>query len=93
MVKITQIQDTLIVTGGTEGYKTVSILGNNVTAASSMKLTGPTTITATTYTSSSSSLATGYFTIPAGNVGTYYVNLVDSSGNILATSTSTLTIQ
>jgi len=93
LVKITQVQDPLLVTGGGEAYKTVSILGTNLTAASGMKLTGPNTITASTYTSSSSTTAIGYFMIPAGNLGAYYVNVVDSSGNILATSTSTLTVQ
>jgi hypothetical protein len=93
LVKITQVQDPLLVTGGGEAYKTVSILGTNLTAASGMKLTGPSTITASTYSSGSSTTAIGYFTIPSGNIGTYYVNVVDSSGNILATSTSTLTIQ
>jgi len=92
-VTIIQIQDTLLVTGGTEGYKTVTILGTNLTAASNMKLTGPSTITGTTYSSSSATMATGYFTIPAGNTGNYYVTLVDSSGTVLATSSNTLTIQ
>ena len=93
LVKITQVQDPLLVTGGAGGYKTVSILGTNLTVGSSMKLTGPTTITSTTYTSGSSTTATGYFDIPAGAVGAYYVNVADASGTILATSASTLTIQ
>lgn len=93
LVTITQIQDTLLVTGGAEGFKTVGILGTNLTAASGMKLTGSSTITASTYATSSPTMATGYFTIPAGNIGTYYVNVIDSAGNILATSTGTLTIQ
>jgi hypothetical protein len=92
LVKITQVNDPRLVTGGNEEPKTVSILGTNLTAASNMKLTGPTTITSTNYACSSSTAAIGYFTIPSGNLGTYYVNVVDSSGNILATSTTTLEI-
>lgn len=93
-VTITQIQDTLLVTGGSADYKTVSILGTNLTTPSiNMKLTGPTTITATTFSVSSPTYATGYFNIPAGATGTFSVVLVDSSGTTLATSSGTLTIQ
>ncbi|MCK9581399.1 MAG: hypothetical protein M0Q92_13255 [Methanoregula sp.] len=93
MVTISSIQDPILVTGGGEGYKSVSILGTNLSVASNMKLTGSSTIVATSYAPSTSTSAIGYFTIPAGNVGTYYVSLVDSSGTVLATSTGTLTIQ
>jgi len=92
-VTITQIQDTLLGTGCAESDKTVSILGTNLTVPIYMKLTGTSTITARAYSATSSSLATGYFTIPAGSCGTYYVTLVDSSGTVLATSSNTLTIQ
>jgi len=94
-VTITQIQDTLLVTGGSADYKTVNILGTNLTnpPVYNMKLTGPTTITATTYSVSSSTYATGYFNIPAGATGSFSVVLVDSSGTTLATSSGTLTIQ
>jgi hypothetical protein len=93
LVKITQVQDPILGTGNTESFKTVSVLGTNLTAATGMKLTGPSSITASTYAASSSTMATGYFTLPAGSVGTYYVNVVDSSGNVLATSTTTLRIE
>jgi hypothetical protein len=92
-VTITQIQDPLLVTGGSADYKTVSILGTNLTTPVNMKLTGPTTITATTYSVSSPTYATGYFNIPAGATGSFSVVLVDSSGTTLATSSGTLTIQ
>ncbi len=92
VVKITQIQDTLLVTGGTESYKTVGILGTNLTAPTGMKLVGPSTITATTYAPDTTH-ATGYFTIPNGVTGTFQVVVVDSSGTVLATSTDTLKIE
>jgi len=93
-VTITQIQDTLLVTGGSADYKTVSILGTNLTTPTNMKLTGTsTTITATTYSVSSPTYATGYFNIPAGATGSFSVVLIDSSGTTLATSSGTLTIQ
>jgi hypothetical protein len=92
-VTITQIQDSLVVTGCNAQYKPVSILGTNLTGASTMKLTGPSTITSTTYSATSSSLATGYFDLPNGNCGTYHVVLADSSGTVLVTSSDTLIIQ
>jgi hypothetical protein len=92
-VTITQIQDTLIVTGGGADYKPVSILGTNLTAASSMKLIGTNTYTSTTYSATAISMSTGYFDLPSGNKGTYHVTIYDSAGNLLATSSDTLTIQ
>lgn len=92
-VTITQIQDTILGTGNTAADKTVTILGTNLTVVSNMKLTGTSTITARTYSASSSTMATGYFSIPSGSAGTYSVVLIDASGNALATSSGTLTIQ
>ena len=92
-ITITQIQDTIVGTGCAMSDKTVSILGTNLTAPANMKLTGSSTITARAYSATSSTMATGYFTIPSGSCGTYYVTLVDSSGAVLATSSTTLTIQ
>jgi hypothetical protein len=91
-VTITQIQDTLLVTGGAASYKEVNILGTNLTAGANMQLTGPSTITSTAFTSGSTT-AKGFFNIPYGAVGSFYVTVVDSSGKVLATSPNTLTIQ
>jgi hypothetical protein len=93
LVKITQIQDTLLVTGGTETSKEVTVLGTNLSAASKMKLIkGSTTITSTGYIPSGGN-AKGIFIIPAGNLGDYYVSVTDSGDTVLATSSGTLKIQ
>jgi hypothetical protein len=94
-VTITQIQDTLLGTGNTAADKTVTILGTNLSVVSNMKLTGTSTITARTYTATSSTMATGYFDLPAGSGAdkTYNVVLIDASGNTLATSSDTVTIR
>jgi hypothetical protein len=93
-VTITDVLTQTIVTGGAADYKPVSVLGTNLVAASNMQLTGPGTITASsgTYTSSSTG-ATAFFNIPAGTTGNYYVTVVDSSGNVLKTSSSTVEIR
>jgi hypothetical protein len=93
VVKITQIQDPLLVTGGAGGYKTVSILGTNLTAAYGMKLNGMNTIVSNAYNCASSTMCTGYFNIPGGSGGSYTVSLVDLSNTVLTTSSETLTIQ
>ncbi|NMB78744.1 MAG: hypothetical protein GYA23_06575 [Methanomicrobiales archaeon] len=92
-VTITQIQDSLLVTGGSEGYKTVGILGTNLSAATKMKLVGTNTITSSTYVVNSQTSATGFFTIPAGVTGAFYVSVADASDTTLATSADRLTIQ
>jgi len=91
-VTITQIQDTVLVTGGTEGVKDVTVLGTNLSVASKMQLVGGSTINSNAFTCDSSTRCKGIFTIPAGVVGTFYVKVADSSG-VLAQSSGTLTIQ
>ncbi|MFA6331443.1 MAG: hypothetical protein WCX22_00685 [Methanoregula sp.] len=93
LVSITSIQDKVLGTGCGEADKTVTILGTNLTAASKMTLTGPSTITSRSYSSSSSTMSTGIFTIPSGSCGTYYVNILDTSDKVLAKSSDTLSIQ
>lgn len=92
-VKITQIQDTLLVTGGTEAVKDVTILGTNLSVASKMQLVGSSTINSNGFTCESPTRCKGVFTIPSGVVGIFYVKVADSGGSALAQSPGTLTIQ
>lgn len=92
-VTITSLLDSVVVTGGTQVYQPMRILGTNLSAAQNMKFTrSGSEITGTAYSASSSS-AQAFFTIPGDASGTYSVSVVDSGGNVLATLTDALTIR
>lgn len=77
---------------GSASTQTISITGTGLTTPAGMKLISEDTITATTYTASSDSSASGTFQVPSGTTGTYSVVLVDSAGTTLTTSTATVAI-
>lgn len=102
LVKITQLRDNVVVTGGSD-FTTPNpllIYGTNLSSASNMILTkGTSKITGTGYSNPSTSSAQAVFTIPSGTVSPgsstaiYTVQVVDSSGNVLATLADALTIR
>jgi hypothetical protein len=94
LVTISQVLDTLFVTGGLQSSQVVHIMGTNLTAGSNMKLSsGSTSILSTGFSNPSATTAQGVFLLPAGTIGNFNVIVIDSSGNALATSTATIEIR
>jgi hypothetical protein len=84
----------VLTTGGTEAYASVVFVGSNLNKPAKLQLVkGSTTITSASYYASSSGSAQATFNIPAGSIGTYTVNALDSSNNIIGTMTDGFKIQ
>jgi len=84
----------VIYLGVTINSQEIDVMGTNLSAVTNLKLVSSSnTMTSTTYYASSNQEARAFFTIPSGSEGTYAIQAVDSSGNILGSMANALSIE